>query len=167
MTRLLLIISCLVFSLSVYAQDSEHDGPDAVAEALLKTLEGPKNAERNWEMFESYFVEGARISLLSGPKDSTVVRHMTLTEFMEAAGANYKKNGFYEYEITEPLVRIYGNTATVWQPYGIKFDPEGEEFMRGINIYHMLKVNGRWLIAFLTWQTEAEDTPLSEWREEW
>jgi hypothetical protein len=166
MNKLLFFIICLVFSLSVSAQEAISNDPAEVSRGMLKTLEGPKDAEREWDAFRSYFVPDARITLLSKRNDSTFARHMTVEEFMQAAGANYKKNGFYEYEITEPLVRIYGHTATVWQPYGIKFDPEGEEIMRGINIYHLLRVNGEWQVSFLTWQTEEPEHPVMEWREE-
>ncbi|MFA0960970.1 nuclear transport factor 2 family protein [Roseivirga sp. BDSF3-8] len=163
--KYLLLTVCLLFCLSAKAQNMSLS-PAEVAENSLKSLEGLKGVERDWDSFRSYFTPDVRISLLRKSTDGEEeVRHLTLEEFIEKAGANYLKNGFYEYPVTDPVVHTYGQTAVVWQPYAIKFNMEGEEIMRGINIYHLIQVNGQWRITFLTWEAQNETMPVTEWRE--
>lgn len=165
-----LLLGCLLslFCQAAVAQmsDSLFSTPPLVAKASLKALEGPMGAKRDWATFQSLFAKEARMCLMTKSAEGVeVVRYLTMEEFMEKAGANYRKKGFYEYEITPPVVRQYGHMATVWQPYAIKFDPDGEEIMRGINVYHMTKVDGRWLIVFLTWQQQTAEAPVTDWQE--
>ena len=52
----------------------------------------------------------------------------------------------------EPTVLIRGTIAVVWTPY--RFALDGVETHRGVDVFDMVKVDGRWRIANALWTRE-------------
>jgi Putative lumazine-binding len=52
----------------------------------------------------------------------------------------------------DATVLMRGPIAVVWAPYRLAVD--GEEFHRGIDVFDMVKVDGRWKIANAMWTSE-------------
>ena len=54
----------------------------------------------------------------------------------------------------EPTVLIRGPIAVVWAPY--EFRRDGKVSHCGVDVFNMLKVDGRWLIGNAMWTVEPE-----------
>lgn len=70
-----------------------------------------------------------------------VVR-MTLGEFIDHIKPSEKK---IQERIHDPLVRIDGDLAMVWTPYEFLID--GQVKHCGTDLVHLVRMDGRWLIA--------------------
>lgn len=57
----------------------------------------------------------------------------------------------------QPTVMQRGPIAVVWAPY--RFRVDGADSHHGVDIFQMLKVDGKWLIANSTWTVEPELAP--------
>lgn len=74
-------------------------------------------------------------------RDGTVKR-MTLGEFVSHVKPG---KGRIEERIHDPLVRVDGDLAMVWAPY--EFLVDGKVHHCGSDLIHLVRTNGRWLIA--------------------
>jgi serine/threonine protein kinase len=54
----------------------------------------------------------------------------------------------------EPTVMIRGPLAVVWAPY--EFRRDGEVSHCGIDVFNMLKIDGRWVLGNATWTVEPD-----------
>lgn len=59
----------------------------------------------------------------------------------------------------DPVVRIHGRIATVWAPYDFWIDQRFSHC--GVDVFTLMKAEGAWRIASITYTVESEDCPPS------
>ncbi len=134
---------------------------DAIMMAIYDVISGPAGQERDWDRFESLFVEGARL-IPYAPDSEKGITALTPAEYRDRAGPFFLENGFYEAEIGRKVQR-YGNIAHVLSAYDSKRTPEDvEPFARGINSFQLMEHAGRWWVVTIYWQSEGDDNPIPE-----
>lgn len=57
----------------------------------------------------------------------------------------------------KPTILIHGGIATFWAPYS--FDINGKRSHCGVDVFDLVKVEGKWLIANAMWTVEPEGCP--------
>jgi hypothetical protein len=57
----------------------------------------------------------------------------------------------------DPLVSRRGSLAVVWAPY--EFQLNGKTAHCGIDVFNLVKTEGRWKIAVASWTVEPEACP--------
>ncbi len=72
------------------------------------------------------------------------LRQAPLRDMVDNAPAGWKP-GVFEEKIRNPIIHIDDNVAVVWAPYGFYIDKHPHHC--GTDIFNLVKVNGKWLIA--------------------
>jgi hypothetical protein len=80
------------------------------------------------------------------------VHRMTATEFAAAIKPGPER---YEERLTDPAVEIDGNIAMVWSPYVFLID--GKVHHCGIDHFDLVRENGTWKVANVTWSSRTTD----------
>ena len=57
----------------------------------------------------------------------------------------------------DPMITRRGPMAVVWAPY--EFQLNGKTTHCGIDVFNLVKAEGRWMIAGVTWTTEPDACP--------
>ncbi|RYY92709.1 MAG: hypothetical protein EOO11_20925 [Chitinophagaceae bacterium] len=84
---------------------------------------------------------------------------MSPEDYERSSGQLFLRQGFYEQELKR-TVQQFGNVAHVQSAYQFRFTPGGKIEQRGINYITLVKSEGRWWIANLSWQDEEKDLAL-------
>ncbi len=152
---------------SAAAQDSPMANPedvssiDGVIRALYDVISGPAGQARDWNRFRSLFAPGARL-MPTGKDQAGVgrIRVWSPEEYVQQAGSNLEKNGFFEREIGHTMER-YGNIVQVLSAYDSKRTAADEKpFARGINGIQLWNDGKRWWILSIFWEQETPATPI-------
>lgn len=134
---------------------------DAILTALYDVISGPAGQARDWARFHSLFAEGARlIPTGQRPDGSRVMMVWTPQEYVERAGVNLERNGFFEKEIGR-TTEEFGQIAHVFSAYDSKrtlADPT--PFARGINSIQLRHDGARWYVVTIFWDSERADNPI-------
>ena len=72
------------------------------------------------------------------------LRQVPLRDLSDNAPAGWKP-GVFEEKIRNPIIHIDDNIAVVWAPYGFYIDKHPRHC--GTDIFTLVKVDGKWLIA--------------------
>ncbi|GAA4322841.1 peptidase M61 [Flaviaesturariibacter amylovorans] len=131
---------------------------DAIIAATYDVISGPAGP-RNWDRFYSLFQPGAKMGASVQTPNGAKFFGMTPEEYERGNGPLFQKQGFYEEELKR-TVQQFGNVAHVQSAYQFRFTPGGKIEQRGINYITLVKSDGRWWIANLSWQDEEKDLPL-------
>jgi hypothetical protein len=67
--------------------------------------------------------------------------------------ARQEKEALHE-RYWSPTILVHGPIATFWAPYS--FDINGKRSHCGVDVFDLVKVEGRWLIANAMWTVEPE-----------
>ena len=128
---------------------------DAVIDALYDVISGPPGP-RDWERQRSLFLDHARM-MPAGLRANgdTGLRNLSVDAFIESAQDFLNKEPFYEVEISREEFR-FGNVAEVRSIYECRNTPEGEAYLRGINLIHMIRYQERWWIGSMCWDNERD-----------
>ncbi|GAB3194949.1 hypothetical protein ABID22_000047 [Pontibacter aydingkolensis] len=132
---------------------------EAIVNAGLKIISGPKDQPRDMEKFKALFLPGAQMGGVFFKGDSSFVRITTVENFADKNGPAYAKMGFYENQISLK-VEQFGNIATAFQAYETRYGKDGKVEDRGINTYQLVFDKGRWWIASLLFTPENVKHPL-------
>ncbi len=134
---------------------------DAIVEALYDVISGPAGQARDWGRFYSLFADGARlIPTGQRPDGSRGMMVWTPQEYVERAGVNLERNGFFEREIGR-VTEEFGQIAHVFSAYDSRrtlADPE--PFARGINSIQLRHDGTRWYVVTVLWDSERPDNPI-------
>ncbi len=84
------------------------------------------------------------------------VRHMTAAEF--AAGVKPGPERFEE-RLTDPAIEIDGDIAMVWGTYIFLID--GKVHHCGVDHFSLVRENGSWKVANVTWSSRTTGCPAS------
>src|SRR5580700_6027461 len=73
---------------------------DAIVHAVYDVISGPAGKPRDWDRMRSLFYPGAHlIPSRPTPEGGATARMLTIDDYVQMAGANMAKNGFYESEV--------------------------------------------------------------------
>ncbi len=127
---------------------------DAIVKSMYDVISGPAGP-RNWDRFYSLFLPDAKMGAVTGQG----FRTFTPVQYQKMNGPHFMEQGFYEEELKRNVLE-YGNVATVQTSYHFRFEPNGQVQQRGVNYITLVKSNGRWWIANISWQPETKEFPL-------
>jgi len=136
---------------------------DAIIAALYDVISGPAGQKRDWDRFRSLFVPGARLIVVRARPDSAgnrAPRVMTPEQYIETAGAQLERNGFFEREIAQ-VSESFGGVTHRFSTYDSKrtaSDPQ--PFARGINSIQLLNDGTRWWVVTIYWDSERPNNPI-------
>lgn len=167
MKRLFLLFTLLVFVGQINAQTAnpkDVESMDAILAALYDVISGPAGEKRDWDRMKSLFIPEGRL-MPSGKNAQTGnvgYRIWTVQEYIDQAGSNLERDGFFEVEIAR-RVEEYGTIAHVFSTYESRRNEDDEKpFARGINSIQLLKGQDRWFIVSVFWMGENAEFPLPE-----
>lgn len=136
---------------------------DAILAALYDVISGPAGQKRDWDRFRSLFIPGARLIPTGGPAGQPARAVVwSPDEYVQRAGANLERDGFFEREIGRS-VDTFGRITQVFSVYDSKrtlADPK--PFQRGINSIQLLNDGTRWWVVSIYWDAERPDNPIPE-----
>jgi hypothetical protein len=163
-----LILFAIFVSQTVAAQTAKEANPtdvsslDAIMKSVYDVISGDAGKPRDWDRFNSLFVNGARL-IPSGKNPQTGVigaRVYTPDEYRQRAEPLFAKQGFFEREKAR-RVEIYGNIAHVFSTYeSFHSLADKEPFARGINSFQLLNDGKRWWVVTIYWQAETPENPI-------
>ncbi|HYH14597.1 MAG TPA: hypothetical protein VD794_05240, partial [Flavisolibacter sp.] len=128
---------------------------DAIVKSMYDVISGAAGP-RNWDRFHSLFLPDAKMGAVVGQGQ---FRTFTPAQYQKMNTPHFMEEGFYEEELKRNVLE-YGNVAAVQTSYQFRFDPNGPVQQRGVNYITLVKSNGRWWIANISWQPETKEFPL-------
>ncbi len=160
----------IIINASVAAQDKT-DWPtantedvasvDAIIDALYDVISGPAGQKRDWNRMKSLFIpEGHLIPTFKNQEGKTAYLWWSVDEYIERAGANLEKNGFFEVEISRKQ-ESYGTMVHLFSTYESRRKADDvDPFVRGINSIQVMNDGSRWWIVNVFWLGETEDNKI-------
>lgn len=138
------------------AAKADVESPEAVVKALYDVISGPAGQARDWNRLRSLFAPHARLIMVTTKR----LLAMTPSEYVERAGPNLEKNGFFEREVAR-RAEEFGDVAHVFSTYESRHKAEDEKpFARGINSIQLVKEKDRWWVASIAWCEENQSRPI-------
>ena len=138
-----------------YALDTE--SVDSIMEALYDVISGPANQERDWDRFRNLFIEEGKLIPIRVTPDTTHPVVWSVETYIERAGPQLKRNGFFEKEISRKTEE-YGHIVHAFSTYeSFRTLQDPEPFMRGINSIQLMHNGERWFIVNIMWDSERPD----------
>lgn len=165
MKKLFFLVLLTASTLQLNAQDANSkdvESMDAILAALYDVISGPAGEKRDWDRMKSLFIpEGRLMPTGKNPQSGAVgYRTWTVQEYIDQAGANLERDGFFEIEVARK-VEQYGTIAHVFSTYESRRKESDEKpFARGINSIQLLKGKDRWFIVSVFWMGENAEFPL-------
>ncbi len=135
--------------------------PDTIIEAMYECISGPAG-ERNWQRLRSLYLDGARL-IPTGKRlhKEGGLQVMNIDEWIEDVQDYIAENDFYESEVMRHMDR-FGDIIQAFSTYETRNQTESPPITRGINIFQLLKHEGRWWIVSVIWANASKDTPIPE-----
>ena len=169
MKNLLLIFGFALTALTMDAQENTTPHKylekvktlDQTIETLYAVISGPAGEERNWELFQYLFAEGAQLIPSGADQNGTIGwRYWSPTEYQNNARKWLEENGFFEKEISRKVER-FGNMVHAFSTYeSFKTSTDEKPFMRGINSIQLAYDGTRWWVINIYWVAESPALPL-------
>lgn len=155
----LLLFSSISFGQQVKAEDV--NSIDGIITALYDVISGPAG-QRDWARFSSLYKEEATMGAINETGDG-ILQYVSMTpeQYINRNDEYFKKNGFWEEEITREVFR-FGEIATVHTSFKIKSVKDGTVTRRGVNTVQLVYDQERWWITNVTWNSEREDNKIPE-----
>ena len=134
--------------------------PDATLAALYDVFSGDAGQPRDWDRFRNLFVPFARLVPAAPRKDGAAPPVLSPEDYVQRAGANFAKAGFFEREVARREER-YGTILHAFSTYESRHAREDKEpFARGINSIQLVQHAGRWWVVTVMWDQERPDNAL-------
>ncbi len=161
----LLLLTCFAFN-SLSAQKAKPEdvaSVDAIIAALYDVISGPAGEKRDWDRMKSLFIpEGRLIPSYKQPDGKVGYRWWSIQDYIDQAGANLEKNGFFEVEISRKQEN-YGTVVHLFSTYESRRKADDEKpFARGINSIQLMFDSERWWIVSVYWRGESPDHKIPE-----
>lgn len=153
---LVLLISAFTTSGLSQANDTDTKNPDALIEALYDVISGPAGV-RDWDRFRNLFCEGATINSVALTPEGEQYRPGTIHEYIDGTADLFANQSFYEWEIGRKMHEM-DNLVQVFSAFECKLG--GKLSQTGVNSIQLVRVEGKWNIAHLTFNTH--DKPALE-----
>ncbi len=134
---------------------------DNIIAALYDVISGPAGEKRDWDRMRSLFADEAKLIPTWKDENGKLQRRVwTVDQYVETAGANLEKNGFFEIE-THRIVEQYGTITHIFSTYDSRRTLEDKDpFARGINSIQLISDDTRWWIVNIVWMGETEALPI-------
>jgi len=143
------------------ANTKDVESADAILAAVYDVISGPVG-ERDWNRFRSLFIPDGRLTAVrESAGDNIGYRAMTVEDYVRGAGDYFKKNAFYEREISRKT-ESFGHIMHVFSTYASRKTPDGEPFERGINSFQLFNDGKRWWVVSIYWDAERPGAPISK-----
>ena len=130
----------------------QNKSPSQVCDLFLNTISVEQGEEVNWELLKQLCVEDVQFRSLQGDSIST----LNFKELQEMSV--YEKIGFREVAINREQV-VFGSIASITEEFQAYIQSKNEQF-EGINMYHLVQINGQWKITEVIYQVANEALPL-------
>jgi NADPH:quinone reductase-like Zn-dependent oxidoreductase len=141
------------------ANAKDVESPDAILAATYDVISGPVG-ERDWNRFRSLFVPDGRLTAVTESAGGNFGCHaMTVEDYVRGAGDYFRKNAFYEREISRKA-ESFGQIMHVFSTYASRKTPDGEPFERGINSFQLFNDGKRWWVVSIYWDAERPGAPI-------
>lgn len=139
--RLLAIALLTLPVLTCPAQAQTADEKNAVMAPVHRLFDGMRAADTT--MMRTAFHDGSTLLSVGPDREGTVTVQATPTDrFIESIGQPHDE--VYDERLGETEVRIDGDLATVWVPYGFYL---GDTFSHcGVNAFQLARLDGEWKI---------------------
>jgi hypothetical protein len=135
------------------------ESADAILAAVYDVISGPVG-ERNWNRFRSLFVPEGRLTAVTERSGENFGYHaMAVEDYVRGAGEYFRKNAFYEREISRKT-ESFGQIMHVFSTYASRKTPDGEPFERGINSFQLFNDGKRWWVVSIYWDAERAGNPI-------
>ena len=168
-----LLAAFIVFAFlspAVMAQDNSNwpkpvatdvESVDAIIAALYDVISGPAGAKRDWDRMRSLFIpEGRLVPTFKNQQGQVGYRWWSVNDYINTAGSNLEKNGFFEIEISRKQ-ETYGTIVHLFSTYeSRRNEDDPEPFARGINSIQLMNDGSRWWIVSVFWLGETDDNPI-------
>lgn len=143
------------------ARPADVNSIDAIVAAVYDAISGPAGQKRDWDRFRSLFAPGARLIPTGRDQSgSPRMRVWTPEEYVQQAGANLERDGFFEREIGRVTER-FGNVVHLMSAYDSKRKLEDPApFARGVNSFQLWWDGTRWWVVSIFWQGETPNNPI-------
>ncbi len=129
---------------NVYANDWK--SPEAIIDAMYKTISAGSNQKRNWERFRDLFFDNAEMLIAMQSSQFSGIIAADIEGIIAQTESAYGKTGFYELETAKEVVK-YGNMANVYSSFEVKLKTTDEKpLMKGLNHFQLLFDGDRWWI---------------------
>jgi hypothetical protein len=144
-----LFLAAALAALSMTCAQASTPEEKAVLAPFQTLLDGI--GKRDHDMMRSALLPGGMITLTRADK-SQQLHYDAFIEHIPATGTQK-----LEERIHDPLVKIDDNIAIIWAPY--EFLVDGKVDHCGTDIAHLVKQNGKWLIAGIADNGRKECAP--------
>jgi hypothetical protein len=85
---------------------------------------------------------------------------LSVDDYVRRFGPMLERDGFFEQEIARQVLQ-FGDLAHVWSTYDGRRTPnDPQPFLRGINSIQLVREGGRWWVAQIAWEQEADAGPI-------
>jgi Putative lumazine-binding len=140
MKYFLILLTVLVFSITIYAQTAE----DSVKAAVNKMFTGMKSADA--ALLNSSFADSAILQTIAGNKDgSIVIKNESTADFIDFVSK--LAPGVADERISFETIKIDGPLATAWTPYNFYYN--GKFSHCGVNSFQLVRLRGEWKIQYI------------------
>jgi hypothetical protein len=143
------------------AAPADVESVDAIIAAVYDVISGPAGEARDWDRWRSLFIPEARIISVGVNREGEIGHGvMTPEDYVQRAGPNLERNGFFESEIGRTQEE-FGPMVHLFSAYDSKRtldDPE--PFARGINSFQLLNDGERWWVVTIYFTSERPDLPI-------
>ncbi len=149
------------FAFPVFAQTSWKSDTETIETTclnLMRCISINKGDTVDWPRFNNLFLSTARFNFFALEDKDLVLVNKSLEEFKR--DASYGKVKFQEVELFK-RINQFGKVAQVFQGYKFTVN-EGELTRSGINCIQLVENDGRWWIANIAWQPEANRLKVPE-----
>ncbi len=148
--RFFSLTSLIFIALSAYGQPAIKT-PETLPDSFFSAISGPAGA-RDWGKIQAMFLPEARLDAVRYKEGNAMVRQGTFADYKANTDAFFKKRAFVQKGM-EKKVFLYDQMAQVICKYEttIRYSVEKKTVSHGIACFQMLKNNGQWQIAAITW----------------
>jgi hypothetical protein len=148
----LIVAALAAFALAQPASAAPADPERAAVIAAVQQFFDGMAANDPKMMGEVLMAEGVTASVRPGAGGSTVVRFTPQKQFLERRSGDK-----YLERMWDPVVTRRGDLAVLWAPY--EFQLNGKTTHCGVDVFNLLKTEGRWRIAGASWTVEPDGCP--------
>lgn len=142
----------LCLALLFHVAASQNPSPENICDLFLQTISVKQGEEVNWKQIEELCVSDVTFRAIG--KDG--LHSLDLEQFRNSS--RYGEVGFKEVARNRNQ-SIFGSIASVTEEFEAEVISSEFSF-EGMNMYHLVEIDGHWKITEIIYQMAGEDLPL-------